>query len=141
MKLLVAVDDSDPSKRAVAYAIKRMQDCAAAPGPLHLLNVQSPLTGRAGRFIDPAAAKDYHRDEGLKTLAAARALLDAASIAYALHVDVGAPADVVERYVRELGVDELVMGTRGHGDLADMLLGSTSEAVLRTTSIPVVLVR
>jgi len=142
MKLLVAVDGSECSARAVAYAINRIRQSAAPDQcELHLLNVQTPLTGRAGTFVSGQDIKEYHREEGLKELAPAQALAAAASVNCRIHIDVGSPADVINRYARDLQMDEIVMGTRGHGNLADIVMGSTSEDVLRATSLPVVLIR
>ena len=142
MKLLVPVDGSECAQRAVAYAINRVRQSAAPDQcELHVLNVQLPVTGRAASFVNAQDLKEYHREEGTKAIAPARDLLAAASIDARVHIDVGTPADVISRYAQDLQADEIVMGTRGHGNITDMILGSTSEEVLSATSLPVVLVR
>ena len=142
MKLLIPVDGSEASNRAVEYAAKRAAGrVGAAPHDVHLLNVQAPLRRSVGIFLDGQNIQDYHREEGMKALESARKLLDAASVKHEIHIEVGSAGEVINRYARDLGVDEIVMGTRGLGNLADLLMGSTSEDVLRTSTVPVVLVK
>ena len=142
MKLLVAVDGSECAARAVNYAVNRIRQSGAPDqSELHLLNVQTPLTGRASTFVDKQDIKEYHREEGMKALEPARDQAAAASVNCQVHIDVGTPGDVIVRYARDFGADEIVMGTRGHGNLADMILGSTSEEVLAESPVPVVLVK
>jgi nucleotide-binding universal stress UspA family protein len=51
----------------------------------------------------------------------------------------GAPATVLAERSADAGL--LVMGTRGRGGFAGMLLGSQSQRVLETATSPVMLVR
>ena len=142
MKLLIPVDGSDCALRAVAHAIKMIGACAGHDKPeVHLINVQPSLRGAVGMFIESEDIKDYHREEGLKALETARKLLDEAGLEHTIHIDVGTPAQVIDRYARELGVEQIVMGTRGLGNISDIVLGSTSDELLRLTRLPVLLVK
>jgi nucleotide-binding universal stress UspA family protein len=50
----------------------------------------------------------------------------------------------MEEILREVdasGCDIVVMGTRGHGIMADAMMGSTSRRVLRRCKKPVLVVR
>lgn len=139
-KILIAIDDSPNALRAVAYMIKKIQDKREA-AELHLINVQHPVHGGISTFIDAGQIKQWHHDEGIKALAAARDLLNQAGIAHQAHVFVGDPADVVARYANEQGYDEIVLGTRGQNTMSSMLLGSVSTKLLHLASIPVLLVK
>lgn len=142
MKVLIPVDGSECSLRAVAHTIRTIDACGGGDGlDVHLLNVQAHLPGTVGIGLRGKDLEDYHREEGFKALAPARALLDQAGVACTPHIDVGRPAEVIDRYARELGIDQIVMGTRGLGNLADILLGSTSEDLLRLTRLPLLLVK
>jgi nucleotide-binding universal stress UspA family protein len=55
-------------------------------------------------------------------------------------VAVGAPADEILKAARRPAADLIVIGTRGKGGVARLLLGSTAEAVLRRARIPVLAV-
>ena len=44
-------------------------------------------------------------------------------------------------YAREIDADLIVMGTHGHGTIADAMMGSTARRVLRKSKTPVLCVR
>jgi nucleotide-binding universal stress UspA family protein len=86
-------------------------------------------------------AKRFHHDEGIKALASARKLLDAAGIKYTYHIGLGEVGETVAQYVKEQRIDQVVMGTRGAGSVANMLLGSVATKVLHVVEVPVLLVK
>ena len=49
----------------------------------------------------------------------------------------GAPAEIIARYVRERGVDLIVMPTHGYGGFRRVLLGSVTAKVLHEVRCPV----
>jgi nucleotide-binding universal stress UspA family protein len=53
----------------------------------------------------------------------------------------GCPAPRILGTARECGCDLIVMGAHGHGRLHHALIGSVSDAVLRISELPVLLVR
>ena len=135
-RILLAVDDSDCALRAVNRVIER-------PGPrpeLHLLNVQLPVDGLVRRFAGADELQTYHQAEGKAALAAARARLDAAGLAYQPHVRVGHPAREICRLAADLGCDEIVIGSHGRTGLARLLLGSVAAEVRAQATIPLTLV-
>src|SRR3546814_7355691 len=90
MRVLVPVDGSESSLAALRFVIDKLVP-AGAGLELHLLNVQPALPSSASRFIDSKVVRDYHQDEGVKDLAAARKLLDAAGVAYTSDIAIGDP--------------------------------------------------
>ena len=144
MKVLIAVDGSELALRAVAHAVKVLGGWggqSAAGAEAHVLTIEPSVRGNVGRFVSKDDLADYHRDEGMKVVEPARALLEQSGVKCIPHIGVGAPGVVIDQYARDLGVDMIIMGTRGLGNIADMLLGSTSEEVLRLTDKPVLLVK
>ena len=140
MILLVPVDGSEASGRALDGLINQFglyKDGVA----IHLLNVQRALSSRAAAHIAGDAVPDYHREQGVAELAPARARLDAAKIPYQHHIAVGEPAEVIARYAKEQGCDQIVMGTRGMSSVSNLLLGSVATQVIHLSSVPVLLVK
>lgn len=144
MKVLITVDGSELALRAVTHAVKVLRGWGGQSGAgaeAHVITVEPSVRGNVGRFVSKDDLEDYHREEGMKVIEPARALLEQAGIKCIPHIGVGAPGEVIDQYARDLGVDMIIMGSRGLGNIADMVLGSTSEDVLRLTDKPVLLVK
>ena len=140
LKILVPVDGSENANLAVDHLLKLRNGSGELD--IHLLNVQIPIdSGHARLFVSHDDLEDYHRDEGLAALAAARRLLDDAGVRYTHHIAVGHVADTIIRYASERGFDKIVMGTHGRGGLMQALLGSVAHEVLERSAIPVTLVK
>ena len=140
LKILVPVDGSENSLRAVDHLLKKASWYREAL-EIYLLNVQHPLHGEERMFLDSEQVRDFHHDEGLKALELARQLLDGAGVPYVFHIGVGDPAVVISEYSKEKGCDQLVMGARGLGTLTALLKGSVAMKVIRLSEVPVLLVK
>jgi len=53
----------------------------------------------------------------------------------------GTPAEVIVETAKQLNCDLIVMGTHGHGVLADVLIGSTAKWVVKHSPLPVLVIR
>lgn len=53
----------------------------------------------------------------------------------------GSPEAVIPASVKEFGIDLLVMGAYGHSRIRNLIVGSTTTQVLRTSLVPVLLLR
>ena len=53
----------------------------------------------------------------------------------------GNPVDLIIETAESKNCDLIVMGTQGHGGLAQMMIGSTAQKVLKRSKIPVLVVR
>ncbi len=139
LNLLVPVDGSTGAERAVDYAITLAG--WGLSDQIHLINVQYPLPGAVSTFVGSKAVSGYHYDEGMKALKGACAKLDAASIAHEVHIAVGQPAETIATFCQDLKCDAIVMGTRGHGKAAGLLLGSVARDVIAKADVPVTVVK
>jgi nucleotide-binding universal stress UspA family protein len=139
LRILVPTDGSDPSGRATQHVLD-----LAARGLLlevHLLNVQPAVRGVAASLVSHGDLDTYHRDEGMKALAKSLRLVEAAGLKPHAHVGVGDPGETVLAFARRLNCDQIVMGTRGHGSVTELLLGSVARQVVAQAVVPVTLLR
>ncbi len=139
LRILVPTDGSEPSRRATQYVLD-----LAARGLLlevHLLNVQPAVRGGAASLVSHADLESYHRDEGMKVLAPSLRLVEAAGLEPHAHVGVGDSGETVLAFAQRLNCDQIVMGTRGHGAVANLLLGSVARHVVVQAAVPVTLLR
>jgi len=59
-----------------------------------------------------------------------------------VHLDwVGPPADVIAKQAGSGKLDPLVMGSHGHGSVANVVMGSVATKVLASCKLTVLLVR
>lgn len=140
LRFLLPVDGSSASNQAIADAIKRFGWYREAP-EIHLLNVQSPLRGDVSMFIDEENIQQYHQEEGMKALQAARDLLGQAGLACQTHVAVGDPVEMIMRYAAEKQCDQIIIGPHGLGLAQSLLLGSVASKVMQLSTIPVLLLK
>jgi nucleotide-binding universal stress UspA family protein len=137
--ILVAVDGSETSDRAVQHALDMV--AAGCAADVHLLNVQPNVGGAVSTFVSREQIDSYHREEGEKALASAVALAQKAAVTAKKHVGVGRQGEIVADFVRKLGVGLVVLGTRGHTGLAGVLMGSVAQDVIAYSKVPVTLVK
>jgi nucleotide-binding universal stress UspA family protein len=140
MKLLIAVDGSEHSDRAVDYVLSHWRKLDPELR-LVLCHGDPPLPPHIGNALGSTAVGEYHADNATKALASASARFAAAGIAFDLQTSIGDPADVVLDAIRKSGADLVVMGSHGRGALRKLLLGSVVTKVLASSPGPVLGVR
>ena len=144
MKVLVPVDGSQSSDRAVDHLIRKLalfKDRDSVE--VHLLNVQHeiPYGRRVSSVIGHDKLAQYHKEEGMAALKSAMQRLDAAKVRYQHHIAVGDAAEIICEYAREKGMDQIFMGTRGMGSVSNLVLGSVATKVIHLSPVPVLLVK
>jgi nucleotide-binding universal stress UspA family protein len=142
MKILVAVDGSKPSLRAVQLLIDHC-DWYRSPPQVELVTVHLPVPKlpRMGAAVGKQQIEKYYREEGESMLAAARKQLDAARVPYEAHVLVGPVADAIVKHANDKRCDLIYIGTHGRSALGKALIGSTATKVLHISDVPVLLVK
>ena len=131
MKILLAYDGEEHSQPAldeVAGLVGRGGDAQVT-----ILTVVAPAdsptrfaTGpRPHPHEDVERAHAYFRERGIQS---------------EMKVEAGDPADRILEEARRGGYDLIVAGTRGHGPVARMLLGSVSHRLADATPCPLIVV-
>jgi nucleotide-binding universal stress UspA family protein len=138
MKILVAVDGSKPSLKAVQLLIDHCDWYREAP-EVELLAVHLPVP-KVGH-LNKAQLERYYQEEGEGMLKAAKKKLDAAGIAYQARVLVGPVAETLVKHARDKRCELIYIGTRGMSELGKALVGSTATKVLHISDVPVLLVK
>ena len=140
MKILIPVDGSDASSRALKYA-HDLAKLLAKPAKIVVIAVDDALFPGVERKIGADAAQQHHADNFARMLAPARKAL-ARSKAECSYVEVvGDVAGGILSTAGKQKVDLLVMGSRGNGAIKGALIGSVSMKVLANSPVPVTIVR
>jgi len=142
LKLLVPVDGSESSSRAVDHLIKKLA-WFKIKAEIHLLNVQHPIPygSRVSSVVGHDKIAQFHQEEGMAALKKAMKKLDAAKVKYHYHIGVGQEAELICQYAKEKGCDQIFMGTRGLGSVSGLVLGSVATKVIQLSPVPVLLVK
>lgn len=163
-RILYTTDLSENARYAFAYAVSLSTLYQAQITLLHVIP-EVPIsldTGLAGYITTEhwETIKAGHMDEAKQVLIGkrkdrmlARAVLDQFCKdmnreqcdlqigADDIIVERGNPVEMILTESKARNCDLIVMGTHGHGTLADAMLGSTARRVIRRSTIPVLVVR
>ena len=155
-KILVPLDGSEHSRRALSIAHRL---AAAGEATLYLLNVPEwppakDLLGKAVGAREMGVSRDKVEQTGRRLLEhiesaeesghgmmeQTKEKLGISHVHTENIVRTGVPADVICQEAERLGVDAIVMGSRGLSDLKGLLVGSVSHKVLHTAKCTVLTV-
>ena len=142
-KILCPVDGSATSNCGMMEAIHLAKDQNAKLRFLHVIDVYFPIMAGAGDF-NVVYMDDMLREYGKIVLKKAEIAAHKAGI----EVDVrtveaigGRVSKFVMQQVKEWPADLIVMGTHGLRGIERLVLGSDAETIVRTSLVPVLLVR
>jgi nucleotide-binding universal stress UspA family protein len=138
-QILVGCDFSADSKRAVDYGLSLAQEFEAV---IHLVHVMEPFvyhdtvhpeTTLTETLVDFSSSCQSRLQELVPKEA-----LNWCDVTFAC--EKGKPFQVLQAYAEENDVDLIVLGVRGHSLVETMLLGSTTDRVIRGACCPVLTV-
>lgn len=141
MKVLVAIDGSPQAVHALARAIE-LFGATTPPTPIALINVHDDAFIRRHQHqVGKEAVDEYMADLHKADLADARALLESRGVQP--HEVICANGELVPTIAARAsagGYDLIVMGSKGRGSVADLVLGSVVQRVLAVSKVPVLVV-
>ncbi len=134
-KILVAVDGSQQSNAALAVAVDMAQHYGGSLLLLHAFPHVSDLLGmpQYEYLLETRSAL------GQRVLDSAQARVGGV-VSFETQLIEGPPAPAILRVAAEDRCDLIIIGSRGHGQLAGLLLGSVSSAVTQRAECPVLIV-
>jgi nucleotide-binding universal stress UspA family protein len=138
--ILVPIDFSPHSTKALEFAMDLARQCDAALHLLHALPLQPALIAPYG-VVMPPDLEQACRSAAVKRLEELGEKVNAEGVEVELHESTAIPSEAIIGMADDLGADLIVMGTRGLSGLAHVLIGSVTDRVLRTATCPVLTVR
>ena len=135
-RILVATDGSDNAQRATRQALDLARQYGAE---LHAVYVIETRTGYDNAIVDPDTVRQNLREDGEKALTAVETEGEP-DVSTVTSVREGVPHEELLSYIADQGIDLVVMGAKGRSAFKTILLGSTTEALLRADQVPVLVV-
>lgn len=139
-KILVAVDGSESSRRALAQVVTMCASMHASE--VHLINVQpEPIVyGEVAVYLSEDKARQMARDAGEAIVDDAARTLRESGISATAAVVLGDAAPSIVDHAAKIGCSLIVMGTRGMSAIGNMIMGSVANKVVHLTKTSVMLV-
>lgn len=136
MKVLVPIDDSPHSRKAVERALELAERQGAEVTLMTVMPVASDILDEM-RNIQEKLSVEYQ-----KWLDRAKEVFDAKGIKVATILEAGlVPANNIIRRAEDDKFDRIIMGATGRSGLARILMGSTAAKVVAHAPCEVTLVR
>jgi len=153
-KILYATDLSENARYAFSYAASIANRFEARITILHVLEeISHSATIRLATMLGEnkwRKLQDRNIQEVLDTIRtrlekfcqdASKELEECPYLVDDVIIKQGEPVELILSQAEETGCDLIVMGTHGHGLLADAMMGSTATRVVRRSLLPVLIVR
>jgi nucleotide-binding universal stress UspA family protein len=141
-RILIPIDGSDKSKKALEYALDLAEKCSSE---VVLLNVfhehlwNSMVPNLIPTILPIKEMRGSHQKMLLDALKTAKKLKTNIKISTKL-VD-GRPAEKIVEVAREGKFDLIIMGSYGLGGVKELFLGSVSDRVADVAPCPVLIVK
>jgi len=132
-RILVPMDGSGSAMRALKLAAK------TPDASVLVLNVQ-PAIARS-RFVSKTMIAEHQRRGADQALEQARALIKRSNLNARTYTEVGDPAATIVAFAKKHRCAAIVMGTRGQGQVAGLMLGSVAAKVIYLAACPVTVVK
>jgi nucleotide-binding universal stress UspA family protein len=140
--LLVPLDQSSPSEQALplAVAIARRSEAVVELVKVHTLYA---LEDYASAWVpyEPAKDAEFRKQEQTYLDATAKLLGSIAPVKAATKVLTGLVGEAILGHAKATNADLIVMTTHGRGPTSRFFLGSVADELVRSATVPVLLVR
>ena len=138
--ILVPVDFSDATGAVIAEALRLAKALQTGMVILHVAPPEPEFVGYepGPQSVRDAVARKLHAEH--KELQALEASAKATGVDTTTLLIQGYAAEKVVQEAEKLEAGMIVMGSHGHGKLRQLLVGSVTDAVLRKSRVPVLIV-
>lgn len=141
-RILCPIDGSSTSNHGILEAVKLAKDQGAQLRFVHIVDTYIPTIDDVGSLI-PVNVSDILQKNAEEVIENAKDIAkDAGVVADAKVAETlgGRPAKEIIKQAKDWSADLIVMGTHGLRGFNRIIMGSDAENVVRTSSIPVMLV-
>jgi nucleotide-binding universal stress UspA family protein len=138
-RILVPVDGSDNSLRALDYAIFLAKSTAARVTAMHVIESPPTIYIESQKLLDDIMVK--YRTESGKILDRCKQIAEKSGVKIETVIAEGDAASNITGYTQKQGFDLIVIGSRGLGKFKEMVLGSVSNKVLHHSKASVLIVK
>lgn len=139
MKILIAADGSEHTKRMLAYLAAH--EWLVNANTYTVMTVVPEVPKRAASYINASEMKGYYAEEADKVLTPVREFFAQQSVEAQFDFKVGHPAEAIAHAATDGKYDLLALGSHGHGTLGNLIMGSVATKVLSLCKVPVLLLR
>ena len=140
MKILLAVDGSQYTKKMLAYLVTHAETFGGT-NSFTLLTIQAAIPPRARAALGKSVVDQYQLDEAERVLAPVAKFLVRHGIDAKSSWKVGHAGELIAKFAEAGKFDLLVMGSHGHSALGNLVMGSVATKVLAHCQVPTLLVR
>jgi len=138
--ILAAIDFSDVSDEVVRQA---SQIASKFSAHLWILHVAAPDPDFVGYEVGPQHVRDWRANtllEERKDLQNRADALEKQGVEATPIMAQGPTAETILKQASELEADVVVLGSHGHGALYELLVGTVTEALIRSSKFPLLVV-
>lgn len=140
MKILLAVDGSEYTKKMLAY-LTTHDELFTVANQYTIFTAQPALPPRARAAVGKEIVDKYYSEEAEKVLGPVSKFLVRHGIDAKSVWKVGHAGENIAKMADSGKYDLVVMGSHGHGALGNLVMGSVATQVLAHCEVPVLLVR
>ena len=141
MKILLAVDGSSYTKKMLAYLTTHGELFGAGNNDYTVLTVQPALPPRARAAVGKEVVESYYEEETTKVISPVAKFLARHDMTAKSSWKVGPAGETIAKFADAGKFDMVIMGSRGHGTLGNLVMGSVATQVLANCAVPVLLIR
>lgn len=135
--ILLATDGSEHAQQATAHAVHLAELTGAT---LHIASVVETRTEYDSAIIEREVVEESLRERADEAITAAEEVAAEADVESERWLLRGVPAEELLTVIEERNIDLVVLGEQGRSAFKTVLLGSTAEAVIHRSPVPVTVV-
>jgi len=137
--IVIATDGSENTRKAISYGIELAELSGATVHALYVVDTYSTISENwtAGKKM----IYEMMRNDGEKAVSKVKDIGEASGVEVREVVLDGYPSKEILDFAENNNIDLIIMGTLGKTGLERFLVGSVAEKVVRSSKVPVMVVR